>query len=87
MVPPAFAAPVTINDVHVHLPVPDVHPLAAPYLQPMVLRSRELAGLLGISADNLHLYLLPVNRGADQILCDGELETVSSRCVGVQQHD
>jgi hypothetical protein len=53
----------------------------------MVQDSRKLAGLLGLSAQNIHLYLLPSRQGADQILCDGELETASSRCIGVQQHD
>jgi len=73
--------------VHVHLSAQDVHPPATSHLQLMVQNSRELAGHLGIPAQNMHLYLLPSRRGADQILCDGELETVSSRCIGVQQYD
>ena len=85
--PPAFAAPVTIDDVHVHLSAQDVHPPATSHLHLLVQNSRELAGHLGIPAQNMHLYLLPSRRGADQILCDGELETVSSRCIGVQQYD
>ncbi|RON24651.1 hypothetical protein BK660_02985 [Pseudomonas brassicacearum] len=85
--PPAFAAPVTMDDVRVHLTAQDVQPPAPSHLQLMVQNSRKLAGLLGISVQNIHLYLLPSRRGADQILCDGELETASSRCIGVQQHD
>jgi len=84
---PAFAAPVTMDDVRVHLSAQDVQPSARSHLQLMVQNSRKLAGLLGLSAQNIHLYLLPSRRGADQILCDGELETASSRCIGVQQHD
>jgi len=86
-VPPMFAAPVTMSEVHVHPPTSDAQPIVPLLLQPMVLRSRRLAGLLGMSSNNLHLYLLPGSRGADQIICDGELETASNRCVGVQQHD
>ncbi|PWK39638.1 transcriptional regulator [Pseudomonas sp. OV226] len=85
--PPAFAAPVTMDDVLVHLPTQDVQPPVAPHLQLMVENSRKLAGILGLSTQNMHLYLLPSRRGADQILCDGALETASSRCIGVQQHD
>jgi DNA-binding winged helix-turn-helix (wHTH) protein len=85
--PPAFAAPVTVDEVRVHLSAQDVQPPATSHLQLMVQDSRKLAGLLGLSAQNIHLYLLPSRQGADQILCDGELETASSRCIGVQQHD
>jgi hypothetical protein len=85
--PPAFAAPVTMDDVHVHLPAQDAQPPTSSHLQLMVQDSRKLAGLLGLSAQNIHLYLLPSRQGADQILCDGELETANSRCIGVQQHD
>jgi DNA-binding winged helix-turn-helix (wHTH) protein len=85
--PPAFAAPVTMDDVRIHLSAQDVHPPATSHLQLMVRNSRELAGHLGIPAQNMHLYLLPSRRGADQILCDGVLETASSRCIGVQQND
>lgn len=85
--PPAFAASVTIDEVQVHLPIQDIHPPVAAHLQLMVQKSRKLAGFLGLSAQNIHLYLLPSRRGADQILCDGALESASSRCIGVQQHD
>ncbi|KQN49088.1 hypothetical protein ASE98_25260 [Pseudomonas sp. Leaf48] len=84
---PTFNAPVTIDDVQVHLPAQEVPPLEAAELEPMVRHSRKLAGLLGVATQNLHLYLLPSRRGADQILCDGEMEASSSRCIGVQQHD
>ena len=84
---PAFAAPVTMDDVHVHFPAQDVQGPATSHLQLMVRNSRELAGHLGIPAQNIHLYLLPSRRGADQIICDGELETPGSRCIGVQQND
>jgi DNA-binding winged helix-turn-helix (wHTH) protein len=86
-VPPAFDAPVTMDDVHVHLSSQEAQPPEAIHLKQMVQHSRKLAEHLGISAQNIHLYLLPSRRGADQILCDGELETASSRCIGVQQHD
>jgi DNA-binding winged helix-turn-helix (wHTH) protein len=85
--PPAFAAAVTIDEVRVHASAQDIHSPATSHLQLMVQNSRELAGHLGIPAQNMHLYLLPSRRGADQILCDGELETASSRCIGVQQYD
>lgn len=84
VLPPMFAAPETINEVHVHPPVLDAKTIGPSLLQPLVLRSRRLAELLGMSPNNLHLYLLPGRQGADQILCDGELETASSRCIGVQ---
>ncbi|MGW8461549.1 winged helix-turn-helix domain-containing protein [Pseudomonas sp. CLCA07] len=87
VVPPAFDAPVTVDDVHVHLSAQEARPPEASNLKLMVQHSRKLAEHLGISAQNIHLYLLPSRRGADQILCDGELETASSRCIGVQQHD
>ncbi|MDN4543902.1 MULTISPECIES: transcriptional regulator [unclassified Pseudomonas] len=85
--PPEFTAPVTVEDVHVHRSAQDAQTLTAPHLQRMVGHSRKLAGLLELSAQNIHLYLLPSRRGADQILCDGELESTVSRCIGVQQHD
>jgi hypothetical protein len=87
VVPPAFEAPVMMDDVHVHLSAQEPQPAEAPHLKLMVQHSRKLAEHLGISEQNIHLYLLPSRRGADQILCDGELETASSRCIGVQQHD
>lgn len=87
VIPPTFATPVTISEVQVHLSARDIQPMAPSFLQPLVLRSRKLAELEGLSLDNLHLYLLPARRGADQILCEGELEKVGSRCIGVQQHD
>ncbi|WP_223520333.1 transcriptional regulator [Pseudomonas sp. GL-B-19] len=87
VVPPAFDAPVMMEDVHVHLSTLEPQPPEALHLKLMVQHSRKLAEHLGISAQNIHLYLLPSRRGADQILCDGELETASSRCIGVQQHD
>jgi DNA-binding winged helix-turn-helix (wHTH) protein len=85
--PPAFAAPVTMEDVRVHLSTQEVQTPTTSHLQLMVRNSRALAGHLGIPVQNMHLYLLPSRRGADQILCDGELETASSRCIGVQQND
>ncbi|WP_095060428.1 MULTISPECIES: transcriptional regulator [unclassified Pseudomonas] len=84
---PEFTAPVTMGDVHVHRSAQDVQILAAPHLQRMVEHSRKLAELLDLSAQNIHLYLLPSRRGADQILCDGELENADSRCIGVKQND
>ena len=87
VVPPAFETPVTMDDVQVHLSTQEAQPPEASHLKQMVQHSRKLAEHLGISAQNIHLYLLPSRRGADQILCDGELETASSRCIGVQQHD
>lgn len=87
VIPQVFAAPVMMNEVHVHLPVQDLQTMTSSYLQPMVVHSQKLAKLEGLSLDNLHLYLLPARRGLDQILCDGELETLSNRCIGVQQHD
>jgi DNA-binding winged helix-turn-helix (wHTH) protein len=85
--PPEFTAPVTVEDVHVHRSTQDVQILPAPHLQRMVEHSRKLAELLDLSAQNIHLYLLPSRRGADQILCDGELENADSRCIGVKQND
>lgn len=84
---PAFSAPITVDEVNVHLPVSDGQSIAPPQLQLMVERSRKLAGLLGLASTDLHLYLLPTRHGADQILCDRALEKANSRCVGVQQHD
>ncbi|MNR42146.1 hypothetical protein D3C85_1606280 [compost metagenome] len=77
----------TVEDVHVHRSTQDVQILPAPHLQRMVEHSRKLAELLDLSAQNIHLYLLPSRRGADQILCDGELENADSRCIGVKQND
>lgn len=85
--PPAFAAPVTLDEVQVHLPAAVVRSLTPAQLQPMVQRSRKLAGLLGLASTQLHLYLLPTRSAADQILCEGAMESASSRCIGVQQHD
>lgn len=85
--PPIFAAPVTMNEVQVYPPAQDPQLMTSSYLQPMILRSRKLAVLEGLSLENLHLYLLPGRRGGDQILCDGELKAPGSRCIGVQQHE
>ncbi|MGJ7515047.1 winged helix-turn-helix domain-containing protein [Pseudomonas baetica] len=84
---PMFAAPVTMNDVQVHPLLADSQTLVPSLLQPKVVNSQKLAARLGMSSDDLHLYLMPGRRGADQILCEGELEAAGSRCIGVQQHD
>jgi hypothetical protein len=76
-----------MEDVRVHLSTQEVQTPTTSHLQLMVRNSRALAGHLGIPVQNMHLYLLPSRRGADQILCDGELDTASSRCIGVQQND
>ncbi|HEF4760927.1 TPA: winged helix-turn-helix domain-containing protein [Pseudomonas putida] len=84
---PMFASPLTMNDVQVHPLLADPQPQVPSLLQPKVVKSQKLAALLGMTSDDLHLYLLPGRRGADQILCEGELEALGSRCIGVQQHD
>ena len=81
-----YAAPVVIGDVHVHPRLTGIDVLSQSQLHGIVERNRTLAAKIGLSAENLHLYLISSRQMVNQILCDGELEKAASRCVGVQ-HD
>jgi DNA-binding winged helix-turn-helix (wHTH) protein len=81
---PVFAPAVTIEGIRIHVPVEDLNTLAAPRLKNLALRGQELAQLLAISSGSANLYLISVYHREHVILCDGELEQVKSRCVGVQ---
>jgi hypothetical protein len=77
---------VRIGDVHVHAPLTGVEALTQSQWQVITQRNRTLATWIGLSVENLHLYLIPARQMVDQILCDGELEKATSRCIGLQ-HD
>jgi DNA-binding winged helix-turn-helix (wHTH) protein len=79
-----FAAASPIGGVQVYRSTSDLNPQPASSFQSLIPRSQKIAVLLGISFDKLHLYLLPAGEGADQIFCDGELQSPQSRCIGVQ---
>ncbi|VVP54793.1 transcriptional regulator [Pseudomonas fluorescens] len=81
-----YAAPVVIGDVHVHPPLSGMDALPQSQRDVIIQRNRTLATWIGLSRENMHLYLIPARQMVDQILCDGELEKATSRCVGVQ-HD
>ncbi|VVP54754.1 winged helix-turn-helix domain-containing protein [Pseudomonas fluorescens] len=79
-----FSAPSTIGGIQVYSSTSDMNPQTGSALQTLILRSQKIAMLLGISSDKVHVYLLPARRGADQIFCDGDLQSPQSRCIGVQ---
>lgn len=82
---PAFAAPQRLAGLRVHLPRAEPHAVTASGLELLAQRGQQVAKLLGIDDERARLYLLPSRHGEHLILCDGELETLDTRCFGVQQ--